>query len=531
MNAFSWWLAENAIATAFLCAVAWIACRLLWKRPAVQHALWLIVLAKFVMPPVFAWPWSERDITSAWSSQNHQFDFADDDESHHAVRVEYSPGAFLQQMPTSKSHVVTAENVIRGLLGAWCVGCATALLIQVRRIRKYRAILGQSKPAPQYLTAENNALSRAMELSPICVRIVDGISTPFVWCFGSLQLMWPASLSHDSDMRRSRSLLAHELAHVRRRDHWIVWLELVAGAIWWWSPVYWFVRRRLRESAEMACDAMALSVLPHDRRAYAEMFLELSSSFKPGELIPALGISSGTVSSFERRLSMILSDCVSGKLSKSGLLLAGLFAFSAFPSWSLGQSNDGQVLFSVIDNRSGQCVFAVGKNPHGDIVIERVGSDSTHDERLESALKRYAAEAHEAASKHIDEKEALAKHRAEEATLMEHRAKEAALMERQAKEAARSNGTVIEYSTRGSATSNPAEVQEAALKGVAAEEREVALERKLQAEAEASASAHRRESASATLREMEESEQRLTSELASLRERMQKLKESGKAAE
>ena len=225
---------------------------------------------------------------------------------------------------------------------------------------------------------------------------------------------------------------------------------------------------------------------------------------------------------------MILSDSVTGRLSKSGLLLTGLFAVSAFPSWSLGQSNDRQVLFSVIDNRSGQCVYAVGKNPGGDLVIERVGSDGTYNEKLEIALKHYAAEAQEAASQHIDETEALAKHRAEEAALMEHRAREAALMEREAKEAGHRSGTVIEYSTRGATTGNTAEVRPSSQQGDGAEEQEAALKKKLQAEAEASASADVSVAASATLRELEEAEQRLTRELTSLRERMQKLKESDK---
>jgi len=49
-------------------------------------------------------------------------------------------------------------------------------------------------------------------------------------------------------------LIVHELAHVRRRDHWVGWLELLTGLLWWWNPLYWYARHQLRENAELACD-------------------------------------------------------------------------------------------------------------------------------------------------------------------------------------------------------------------------------------------------------------------------------------
>jgi hypothetical protein len=111
----------------------------------------------------------------------------------------------------------------------------------------------------------------------------------------------------------------------------------VGGIIWWWNPLFWFVRRKLRESAELACDALALEASEQNRRAYAEMLLELSAFPKTGAPVPVLGVSTGTRHSLERRLSMILSDRVSGKASRFGLIAAACLAIVAFPGWSLGQ--------------------------------------------------------------------------------------------------------------------------------------------------------------------------------------------------
>ena len=114
-------------------------------------------------------------------------------------------------------------------------------------------------------------------------------------------------------------------------------LNLGATMIWWWNPLFWIVRRQLRESSEMACDAIALSVC--DRGAYAKLFLELSSTTPAAMPVPALGVSIGTHSSFERRLAMILSEKVSGRLSLPGILIAACFAVCALPTPTFGQSS------------------------------------------------------------------------------------------------------------------------------------------------------------------------------------------------
>lgn len=51
-----WWLAQNAVLAGALAVVVALACRLGRFRPAVQHALWLVVLLKLLTPPQLTWP-------------------------------------------------------------------------------------------------------------------------------------------------------------------------------------------------------------------------------------------------------------------------------------------------------------------------------------------------------------------------------------------------------------------------------------------------------------------------------------------
>ena len=203
-------------------------------------------------------------------------------------------------------------------------------------LNKEHQRFGMAAP-PLQLTEEIAAIARRIRLRPPAALVAVGIASPFIWSLGRLRLVWPQVMSSRETVIRARGVIAHELAHVRRGDHVVAWVELAAGLIYWWNPLFWYVRRRCRESAEMACDAIALGSCPDGRRTYAELLLELSTRADRGAPVPVLGLSAGSRSSFERRLSMILSDRVSGKVSLAGLVAASVLALVALPGWTFAQ--------------------------------------------------------------------------------------------------------------------------------------------------------------------------------------------------
>ena len=145
----------------------------------------------------------------------------------------------------------------------------------------------------------------------------------------------PCHLIKSLEASRWRGILAHELAHLCRGDHWVGRLELAAGLVWWWNPLYWLARRRLDAEAELACDAWVVWALPDDRLTYAEVLFQICSEFShAGSPAPALGVA-GSGRFFERRLTMILRDRVSCRISPLLLMAACLLALLALPSWTL----------------------------------------------------------------------------------------------------------------------------------------------------------------------------------------------------
>ncbi len=359
MNTLLWWLAQNTITVAVMIPFVLLACRLFRNRPAVQHVFWAVVLLKFVTRPIVLWPWTVEQLRDSIAAATEpttkgtqelptpDMTVAKGTEGDEAFELIPSPlqKAFGGAGAAGPAPVLPAHEgadlvgiAIHLTVLLWLVGAAVCLLRLVRRIAGHAALVRRGAEAPRPLLDAIAAVAKHFYITPPRTLVARGILSPFLWCLGRLRLVWPESLSSEADVARSRGVIAHELAHVRRGDHWLTWLELVVGIVWWWNPLCWFVRRRLRETAEMACDALAIGTHPESRREYAEMLLGLSAGFKTGAPTPVLAVSAGARPSFERRLSMILSDKVTGKMSWCGILAALALVLIALPSWSQGQS-------------------------------------------------------------------------------------------------------------------------------------------------------------------------------------------------
>ena len=140
------------------------------------------------------------------------------------------------------------------------------------------------------------------------VLLVPARIPPMLWPHRSgPRLLLPEGLLPDLHADELDTLLAHELAHVRRRDHWVRLVEIAATALFWWYPVTWWARRALRRAEERCCDEWVLRLLPRSAEAYANGLLK-SLTFVAGTpgALPSLASGVGPVEDIEARLKEIL---------------------------------------------------------------------------------------------------------------------------------------------------------------------------------------------------------------------------------
>jgi hypothetical protein len=148
----------------------------------------------------------------------------------------------------------------------------------------------------------------------------------------------PASLLERFTLEQWDTLLAHELAHLRRGDPWVRMLELAALALYWWHPVVWWARRELREAEEQCCDAWVVWALPGAAEMYATT-LVVAVTYLSGarSALPVAASGVGQKHLLKRRLTMIMRGTTPRGLSAAGsfaVLALAAILLPLHPTWA-----------------------------------------------------------------------------------------------------------------------------------------------------------------------------------------------------
>ena len=184
-------------------------------------------------------------------------------------------------------------------------------------------------PTPRkWIVREARLIARRLRLRrvPEIVMVRNNIS-PMVWCGARPRLLLPMKLWRELDRTGRRAILCHELAHLRRRDHWVRWVELTVGALYWWHPVIWWVRHRIHEEADSCCDAWVTWLMPRGRRAYAEALLKTKSFVDSDAPLvhstPTMGVVTRSgARRLARRITMVMTQSARPRHSFTGIALA-----------------------------------------------------------------------------------------------------------------------------------------------------------------------------------------------------------------
>lgn len=339
------------------------------QRPALTHLLWVLVLVKLVTPPLFHLPLELSLPSTIATSPEQSPDFqsavpaaapmpaairnplidirtesvdpemqvnqppelgtsravaAEFNPTRHAAAAE--PGMLQQFLARSRNLAGSAAALWRSrpdlqflLLGIWLTGTVAWLLRQVVRTIQFRRRVLRETIAPAELQEQTAELASRLGLRRFpTVLVVDAAISPMLWGCGSrARLLFPAELAERLDDEARGTLLAHELAHFNRGDHWVRLLELVTTALFWWHPVVWWARRRIEESEEECCDAWVVQKFRETPRRYAEALLDtIDFLCESRELLPPVASGLGQAPFLRRRLAKILEGRTSPVASR-----------------------------------------------------------------------------------------------------------------------------------------------------------------------------------------------------------------------
>jgi beta-lactamase regulating signal transducer with metallopeptidase domain len=172
-------------------------------------------------------------------------------------------------------------------------------------------------PTHDTIAAAASAACLQLAISrPVTVLLHAEKSIPLVWGVFRSYLLLP-STALDWSGEQLRSVLLHELAHVKRRDTLAQLLTQIACALHWFNPLVWLAAWRLGVERERACDDLVLAsgVRPS---AYAGHLLDVVTGHSPAHFSHSCGLAMARRSSLEGRLAAVLS----GNLNRRGVSVA-----------------------------------------------------------------------------------------------------------------------------------------------------------------------------------------------------------------
>ena len=140
---------------------------------------------------------------------------------------------------------------------AWVAASSVLLLrLAVARARVLDG-LGYRSPVPDAaLRAQLDKLCAAAgRTSPVRLTTAEGLKSPVA--LGWSEICLPAAALNELDVAQQRSVLAHELAHLERKDPLWLLLGTTLEQLLFFQPLNRLARRNLQEVAEYLCDDWA----------------------------------------------------------------------------------------------------------------------------------------------------------------------------------------------------------------------------------------------------------------------------------
>lgn len=293
------WLLFNTLCALPLAFVALLARRSTRVPPAVEHSLWFLVLARLVLPPLALG--GEAGESAA-----------------KAAVVASGPPSLGDELVAATTRLFGPDwstAAARGLLVFFLALLAFVVVREIRRGRAVEACVRRAADADLELTRHVRAVAARLGLRAPAVRVSSEVAGPFLWSPRRPVLVLPAAGG-----RPEATVLAHELAHLARRDHWTAWFELLVQGFHFWNPLFWLARRNLHRAAELACDRWVIERFPDERRAFASA-LVATAERAAGRFVPrAVQAIGSDARDFEERLVCILH----GQAARAWRLLTAL---------------------------------------------------------------------------------------------------------------------------------------------------------------------------------------------------------------
>jgi len=170
----------------------------------------------------------------------------------------------------------------------------------------------------------------SLRVSP-ALRHAEQLVVPKVVGLVKPTILLPTATLTGLSLAELEMIIAHEMAHVRRYDLWVNFVQRLAETVLFFNPALWYVSRQISELREYCCDELACEAVASSatgsplegRLRYAEALMhavELIPNGKNKAACASLAVSGRSPSELRRRVARLFSirrrlgDCFGRRL-------------------------------------------------------------------------------------------------------------------------------------------------------------------------------------------------------------------------
>jgi TonB family protein len=273
-----------------LFAAAWLAARALRSLgAAIEHRVWVFaLLLQSLLPALSIFPWEWLRMLSGGGNGSRP------GEAHVSVSTGQGTGIGVLQLPEV---LLGAITILYVAVTAFFAARFLWRAINLSALRREAVAVPLTGQAALFW---DRCLKR-FEVQGVSIAASSRVFGPVTLGVRQKMLLLPVNVIEQLPEADLSTVIAHEFAHMRRKDFMKNLLyELLCLPVSY-HPVLWLTRARIMESREMVCDQMAAAVTGTDE--YAQSLLRLASLLITGTLgrtAHTIGIFDANV--FERRL-------------------------------------------------------------------------------------------------------------------------------------------------------------------------------------------------------------------------------------
>ncbi len=275
-----------------------------YLRASLRYGLWMLVLVKLVLSPSFSLPTgignlgrvanrvagilpariqavSPSHVESTTSSAKDQL-ASTRGQAAPEMRNQNTRGASQRDNRNAEDTPVllTWSGIT---LVVWLVGVVVLVIALLVRAAFTQRIIRDARPASAAMLELLARCQREVALATqVRLKLTRDLSGPAVCRAWRPVILVPQALTDGLPEDKLRTILIHELCHIKRADPWVSLVQTLLQVFYFYNPLVWLANTSIRRVREQAVDERVLVCLKGQLQCYSHTLIDIAAAMSFG---------------------------------------------------------------------------------------------------------------------------------------------------------------------------------------------------------------------------------------------------------